>query len=312
MHSCYIEFGNQEKVAVVYMVRTQKPFGFTLIELLVVVAIIGILVGLLLPAIQMVREASRRTACSNRVRQCSLAVTNYEVALRRFPSGVTGLASEFSFQSWLQQLLPYVDQGSVLERALDDYEFHVSPFEGHAGLQTVITVYQCPSDPASGRAHWTHESLLVASTNYLGVNGTNYLEKDGVLFSDSEIRLSEITDGTSNTLLMGERPPSPDFWFGWWYTGFGQDGTGSGDMVLGVAELKANDTSFLEGCRPGPYGFSRGQNDQCDALHFWSHHPGGALFGMCDGSVHFISYADELVLAQLATRAGGEIDSLSN
>jgi prepilin-type processing-associated H-X9-DG protein len=137
--------------------------------------------------------------------------------------------------------------------------------------------------------------------------GTSFPLSDGVLFIDSRVRIADITDGTSNTIIVGERPPSADFWYGWWYAGYGQQGTGSGDMLLGAREQNASGNPFVFGCSPGPYHFAPGKVDnQCDLFHFWSLHSGGAYFLFADGSVHFLTYDADSVLPALATRAGRE------
>ena len=107
--------------------------------------------------------------------------------------------------------------------------------------------------------------------------------------------------------MIGERPPSPDFWYGWWYAGYGQAASGSPDMLLGARELNDRAT-HLEACPTGPYSFTRGKRGEpCDTFHFWSYHPGGATFALADGSVQFLSYNADEVLAQLATCAGSEV-----
>ena len=131
--------------------------------------------------------------------------------------------------------------------------------------------------------------------------------KDGVLYQDSRIRLGDIADGTSNTLMLGERPASADLQFGWWYAGVGQAGTGSADLVLGVREQNLQPISGGSPCGPGAYPFSQGGfNDPCAMFHFWSPHPGGANFAFADGSVRFLSYAADPLMPALASRAGGE------
>jgi len=294
-------------------VSTRKvPAGFTIVELVTVLAIIGLLVGLLIPAVQMVRESARRTACLNNNRQIALGVLSYEAAHRKFPSGITGRASPPPvFQSWLQLILPYVEKQAVFDRAMEEYESNPHNPERHVfGMRTVISLYQCPSEPETGEVHLV-KSYIAASTSYLGVNGTNWTLKDGVLFEDSAIRPADIADGLSNTLLAGERAQRADHYYGWWYTGAGQNGSGSCGTNLGTRELRApvqrGFTNGLENCPVGPWHFQASRPEEpCSALHFWSHHPGGAVFAMCDGSVRFLAYSADDVLPKLGTRDGGE------
>lgn len=178
----------------------------------------------------------------------------------------------------------------------------------HSGLLKVVTLYHCPSAPRSGSAHWTHENRPVALTSCVGNAGTNYVTKDGMLYLDSKIRPGQIRDGLGNTILIGERPPATDAWYGWWYAGVGQQASGVPDMLLGASELNQHTTYDSAACPEGPYQFGPGDiEQQCDLFHYWSLHSGGANFAFCDGSVRFLSYEiGPDILPASATIDGGE------
>jgi prepilin-type processing-associated H-X9-DG protein len=219
------------------------------------------------------------------------------------------------FSGWPLAIVPFLEQQALWEQARTAYRFVPLPFVNppHTGLSTVVQAYICPSD---GRIVTAQVSLrthtLAAFTSYLGVSGTNTPAKDGVLFQDSRVTLVDVADGTTGTLLVGERPPSADFQFGWWYAGVGQRFTGSADMILGVREPNWQPIVSGSKCGPGNYPFmpADGFDDPCGMFHFWSPHPGGANFAFCDGSVRFLSYSADPVMPALATRAGGEAVSV--
>lgn len=286
----------------------QRKSGFTLVELLVTIAIVGILMTIAIPAIQAVRESANRVACANNIRQIALAANNYQSSHGQYPSGIHSSASSTRRNStWLATLLPFVEQDNLYNESQDWFQAGVSAYFHTVAHQPVPT-YECPSDPRSGRSHFSH-GFHVALTSYMGVCGTDYQSMDGIFYSDSLVRPSEITDGLSNTLMIGERPASSDEWFGWWYAGFGQAGSGSPDMLLGVRE-RNDGASNTEGCPLGLYGFKPGDiNDQCSTFHYWSLHGGGAQFAFADGSVKMISYEIGDVFVALGTRAGGEVVS---
>lgn len=293
-----------------------KRHAFTLLELLVVLAIVGVVMGLLLPAVQKARDAAARIKCANNLHQIGLASHQYHDAMGCFPPGMcSGRVGNlpYRYASWLTFLLPYVEQGNLWNATVTAYRQSPLPFQDppHIGLATVMPVFACPADPRSDQVQLARrEKLHVALTSYLGVEGQDLYSRDGVLFMDSNIGIADIPDGTSNTLLAGERPASTDFQYGWWYAGVGQRFTGSAEMVLGVRE--PNLLPVTKGsCPPGIYSFAGGSlTNQCDMFHFWSPHIGGACFLFADGSVHFLPYAAASILPALASRAGGETVSL--
>jgi prepilin-type N-terminal cleavage/methylation domain-containing protein/prepilin-type processing-associated H-X9-DG protein len=292
------------------MTRIRRSPAFTLIELLVVLAISGVLLGLLLAAVQRVREAGNRTVCQNNLREIGLALHGYHDNQGVLPPGTRPYPAPYSFLAWSARILPYLEQQPLWQQTEADFK-QEPRFVGpppHRGLTTVLGVFICPSD---GRSHGLlqPEGWDVALTDYLGVSGLTSATRDGLFYPDSQVRLSDVTDGTSNTLMVGERPPGPDNRFGWWYAGVGQEFDGDADMVLGVQGWKH--TFRTPTCETGPYRFGPGTpSNPCDIFHFWSRHPGGAHFLFADGSVHFLSYSAQPLLPALASRAGGESVSL--
>ena len=287
--------------------------GFTLIEALAVIAVTAVLTGLLVPAVQKVRAAAARVSCQSHLRQVGLAAQGYHATFDAFPPGVTPWrpGQAFGRLNWLARLLPYVEQDALWAVTADAYRVEPDRVLGgvHRGFVTPIKLFACPADERF-RPHLTVGGIFVANTSFLGVSGIDYTRADGVYYSGSATRLPHITDGASNTLAAGERPPSPDYAYGWWYASALWIPSG-GQAVLGVREIRLPGDPLSEGCPTGPYAFRPGSlTEQCDALHFWSLHPGGANFAFCDGSVRFLPHSADGILPALATRAGGETVSL--
>jgi prepilin-type N-terminal cleavage/methylation domain-containing protein/prepilin-type processing-associated H-X9-DG protein len=308
------------------MLRRCSRRGFTLVELLVVIAIIGILVGLLLAAVQQVRSAAMRAGCQNNLKQIGLALHHYHDVYSTFPPALTNdPVQPYLWLTWMARILPYIEQDPLWQQTVSAYGQEPNPWINppHAGRNTVLALYTCPAD---GRFLGTNfgNQWEAAFSDYRGVNGTNLYAKDGVLYYDAAVSIGHITDGASNTLMVGECPPYrvlEDAW-GWWYTGSGQGAggvntgpwTGSGDVVLGAREIDISaglDVQYTTvPCPAGPYSYGPGRLDnECDMFHFWSLHTGGAHFLFADGSVQFLSYAAAPVVPALATRSGGEVVS---
>ncbi len=302
--------------------------GFTLIELLVVIAIIAILISLLLPAVQKVREAASRTECVNNLKQIALGCHSYIDTYKKFPAGNTSYSIPIYGWSWQALILPYIEQDTVYQMAqaaanAPNGWYPYAPV--NPALSVKIEIYTCPSDERSLVATDV-DGYTIAFTSYLGVSGLSADEeppdpdpssRDGIFYLNSQVRLVDIADGTSNTLLVGERPPSSDLLFGWWFAGGGYNQRGAaGDNVLGVREYNyvnhvyvVNDMGGFTDvpCDGSKVNFQPGTiDDPCDQVHFWSMHPGGANFALADGSVRFIRYASDPLLPALATRAGQE------
>jgi len=307
--------------------RARRP-GFTLIELLVVVAIIAILIGLLLPAVQKVRDSAARTQCCNKLKQMGIALHNYHQINGKLPPGLTTAQDQWWYRSWLTRILPYVEQENAYTAALQWSANNVNPWDPtNFIIPIVMASYNCPSDARTLVAppFPPYCPNGIALTSFLGNSGTRCGARDGVLYDNSGVRFTDITDGLSNTLMAGERPPSaPDMYWGWWYAGAGYVDPTYGQIGVGDVLLGAREDNYVQniaqsyGCQSttNKVGLQPGMLlEPCDQAHFWSLHNGGSNFLICDGSVRFISetYDQNLAanfLVHLATRAAGDFESL--
>lgn len=282
--------------------------GISLIELLAVISILLVCAGIILPAIQGVRAASARRLCAANLRQIGLAIQQYHNNAKHLPPGVSYRDGDdpLPYVSWQTRLLPYLERDDLWKQTQQAFaktpNFTESP--PHPS-KMALPVFNCPADGRGGVSSKSGNGF----TSYLGVEGTDRFICDGVLFMDSQVRFDAITDGLGNTLMAGERPPSADETLGWWYAGWGQNRDGSAEMILGVRELAGG--KWAGNCPIGPFSFGPGKFDnQCDAFHFWSPHPGGAHFLFADGSVRFLDYSAAPLMPALATRNGGEVVTL--
>jgi len=302
--------------------------GFTLVELLVVIAIIGVLVALLLPAVQAAREAARRMRCANNLKQLALGCHNHEQSLGTLPRGGTeaGLpvpagandegccGANGSYWSWIARLLPYVEQDNLYKQA----NIPINTIgQSQAQITTPLQIVYCPSSNMTAKMTMTNAAdfgatMVIAVTNYKGNQGSNWdvgqwlnirfgsvregmREGDGVLFRNDakalpKLRLNQITDGTSNTFMIGEVIPEVEVRNAWAYT--------NGAYATCAIPLNAKNAN-RQWFPPTEW-----QNN----YSFRSRHPGGGQFAYCDGSVRFVNDTIPLqTYRALATRDTGEV-----
>ncbi len=288
---------------------TGRRHGFTLIELLVVIAIIAALIGLLLPAVQKVRDAAARMRCQNNLKQLGLACHNFESANGVYPrntvrprgSTAVGAAppgnlsnwNSGTYESWLREITPYIEQPN-------------------ARVQDAIRLLGCPSDPRGP----DYKVPAYGFTWYVGVYSNPANEGNGIIVDDSKSKTAlrvvpgDVSDGTSNTILLAERPPPADGQWGWWDSACCiQDGI---SPVRGDTKIYS---SGVNGKCPDPATYRPGSvQDNCAFNTVWSFHASGGYFCIGDGSVRFISYSagnqslgSTSLLEAMASRSGGEV-----
>lgn len=311
-------FSDNPKSAITH----QKSAAFTLVELLVVITIIGILIALLLPAVQAAREAARRMQCANNFKQVGLALHGHHAVKGYFPVGTKMNGGGWG---WATFLLPHIEQQSVYDMyTFTDGGFYWSgpPTRNRDATKTWISAYLCPSDPQA-QAIGTNNGIpisgstpneLAAMSNICAVSDSvtwmtlasdsprKFPEVDGVFGDDQSCTVADIKDGTSNTLMVGE------------VTGAGA-GSKRGNFW---ATFNLQDTAEgINGPHTAPGGTypsdASGPGTASDSAGFASFHSGGCNFLVADGSTHFVSQnIAQSVLAGLTTRNGPSSSNIAN
>ena len=299
-----------------------RSAAFTLIELLVVIAIIAVLIGLLLPAVQVVREAASRTRCSNQLRQLGIGLHNYESVNGYMPSSGQGTnyatspaSVAFELHSTYTMLLPYIEQDNVYRRFDLTKAYNATP-GNQAAAKTVLTILICPSNPlrpdpkdSQGYGCTDYAPVYYVDIDPATGDRNKLTRADGGLILGKQSILS-ITDGTSNTIAIGEdvgrnetmtmEYPDPLGGMRQLYR------WSEPDCAIGISKGINNNRSPTGGPASCPW-----KNNNCGPNEeLFSFHPGGAHVVFCDGHVAFLRESmDARTLRKLVTRAGGEVAS---
>lgn len=292
-----------------------KRAGFSLPELLVVIGIIGMLMSLSMSAIAKARSSAQRVDCLNSMKNIGVALTAYHGEHGRFPPSEnrdkTGSDNKLKVLGWMALILPYIGEEPLWavsrEAAMTDDKPKNNP--PHRGFATVVRTYVCAADWRLGKPLTDRHGVTAAFASYVGSAGTcppgGERGRFGVIGLDHGSRATDITDGMSQTIMVGERPPPESLRAGWWYPGGQWDFSGAGPHSLLLMTVNGIGPD-PDGCNVTS-GFAPGRlSNPCDCLHYWSLHGGGANFIFADGSGRFLDYSARKWIVALASRDGGE------
>jgi prepilin-type N-terminal cleavage/methylation domain-containing protein/prepilin-type processing-associated H-X9-DG protein len=289
--------------------KNRRRLGFTLVELLVVIAIIAILVVMLLPAVQAAREAAWAIHCTNNLKQIQLALLNYESAVKTFPPGtLPHVQSGAASWGWSGVILPYLEEEAA--HSVCDFDFGYGTLQNREAIKTFFVTYQCPSAPENQLISCCAQipgDKDTAETNYGGISTTRAarpqfgfsccaldFDGDGMLFYQSAVKLREVHDGLSKTLMVTEVDHDQDDAFKTTYPSYCVGGK------CWIGRYWASENLVTSA-----YGINSGTDVMDGGIE--SHHRGGANFSFADGHVARLSQdIDQLVLESLVTRDGGE------
>jgi prepilin-type N-terminal cleavage/methylation domain-containing protein/prepilin-type processing-associated H-X9-DG protein len=295
--------------------------AFTLIELLVVIAIIAVLIALLLPAVQSAREAARRAQCCNNMMQLAIALQNYESSHETLPPGVVNNSGPIVDQpkgyhfGWLTQILPYIEQKNVYNHF--NFKFGLYVPQNGSTRAIMVQSFLCPSESPTTR----RSASGLAMTSYAGCHNDAEApiaaDNNGVLFLNSAVRIEDVTDGTSQTIFIGEK--LNDGLDQGWASGTRATLRNAGSIAdrsggKGKISFKIlKDDEDVGGSKTSPTATSTtpgaaGDDDASIVGSFASPHPGGANYAFGDGSVRFLKTSmSPHIRRLLANRADGEM-----
>ncbi|PQO32395.1 DUF1559 domain-containing protein [Bremerella cremea] len=292
---------------------SRSRYGFTLVELLVVIAIIGVLIALLLPAVQQAREAARRNSCSNQMKQIGLALHNYHDTYKSFPYGSVHFTAQSNPVGWHYAILPFIEQNALYEQGDPSIAYNSGV---NAPMREMrMEAYLCPS--SSSKAEKADDNTAHFTTHYYGImgptgtnpqSGTNYKEntngshggfsQEGIFYFNERRTFADLLDGTSNTFMVGE---------------------------ISWAERNGNSTryrpwnrggqlnQFMAPCKNVANPINSDYTALFNDMSYGSNHPGGCQFVMGDASVHFVpEVVDYNIYLSTASTSGSETKTIQN